>query len=58
MADLDVQRKKNSPLPWILLALLILALVAFLLWNNRDKIDNATDPVTNDTIITTDTVSP
>ena len=58
MADLDVQRKKKSPLPWILLALLILALVAFLIWNNRDSIDNATDPVTTDTTIATDTLSP
>ena len=58
MADLDVQRKKKSPLPWILLALIILAVVAFLLWNNRDEIDNATTPVATDTTITMDTVSP
>lgn len=58
MAELHVQRKKKSPLPWILLALIILALVAFLIWNNREKIDNATDPVTADSTITTDSVSP
>ena len=38
MAELDVVRKKKSPLPWILLGLLLLALVAFLIWNNtRDN---------------------
>ena len=57
MADLDVQRKKKSPLPWILLVLLIVALIAYLLWRNRDKIDNATDPVTNDTTVVIDTGS-
>jgi hypothetical protein len=55
MADLDVQRKKTSPLPWIILILVALALLAFfLLRNNKDDgID--TTPVATDTTVTTDT---
>lgn len=55
MADLDVQRKKTSPLPWIILILVALALLAFFLLrnNNDDGIDST--PVATDSIITTDT---
>lgn len=39
MAELDVVKKKKSPLPWIILILIVLALLAFLLVNRSD--DNA-----------------
>lgn len=57
MADLDVVRKKKSPLPWILLGLLLVALVAFLIWNNTR--DNTVDgaPVTDTTTYNTDTAT-
>jgi len=52
MADLDVQRKKKSPLPWILIGLLLLAIVAYFLWD-RNKEDNNIVPATNDSVNTT-----
>lgn len=49
MAELDVQRKKKSPLPWILLIIAILAVLAyFLLNNNNDAVDEGVAPVTYD----------
>ena len=49
MANLDVTRKKRSPLPWILITLLILAIVGYFIWQQYDKqeTDNTT-PVTQD----------
>jgi len=52
MADLDVQRKKKSPLPWILLGLLLLAIVAYFLWN-RNRVDKDMTPTTYDSVNTT-----
>lgn len=49
MADLDVQRKKKSPLPWILIGLLLLALLVYFLWDRNKEEDNIT-PATNDSI--------
>ncbi len=49
MAELDVQRKKKSPLPWILLIIAILAVLAyFLLNNNNDAVEEGVAPVTYD----------
>ncbi|HEY0060378.1 MAG TPA: hypothetical protein VGB56_14670 [Flavisolibacter sp.] len=49
MAELDVQRKKKSPLPWILLIIAILAVLAyFLLNNNNDAAEEGVAPVTYD----------
>ena len=49
MAELDVQRKKKSPLPWILLIIAILAVLAyFLLNNNNDAAEEVVAPVTYD----------
>ncbi len=53
MAELDVVRKKKSPLPWILLGLLLLALVAFLIWNNSR--DGEVTPAGTDTTQQVDT---
>ena len=49
MAELLVQRKKKSALPWILLALIILAVVGYLVWKNN-QVAPATD--TNPTTTT------
>ncbi|HEX6039295.1 hypothetical protein [Longimicrobium sp.] len=46
MADIDIERKKKSPLPWVL-ALLVLALLAFLLMRSCGDDDAA--PVTDTT---------
>ncbi len=48
MANLDVQRKKKNPLPWVLLGLLLLGLIAFLVWRQYNVAD--ADPVTTDSI--------
>jgi lipopolysaccharide export system protein LptC len=36
MANIDVQKKKTNPLPWIILVLLILALVGYFVWRNMN----------------------
>lgn len=48
MADIDIERKKKSPLPWIL-GLLALALVAFLLMQSCGDDDEAEPAVVTDT---------
>lgn len=51
MADIDIERKKKSPLPWVL-GLLALALLAFLLMQScgdDDETDPAVAPVTDTT---------
>lgn len=48
MADLDVQRKKKSLLPWILIGLLLLAVLAYFLWNRSRE--NNVAPATYDTV--------
>ena len=40
MAELYVERKRKSPVLWILLALIVLAVIGYLVWANRDKLDN------------------
>ncbi len=42
MANIDVQRKKSSPLPWIILVLVILGLVAYFLWNRSHNAGTTT----------------
>lgn len=50
MADIDIERKKKSPFPWIV-GLLALALLAFLLMRScgDDDPEPATAPVTDTT---------
>jgi hypothetical protein len=51
MADIDIERKKKSPLPWVL-GLLALALLAFLLMQScggDEEADPAVAPVTDTT---------
>ncbi len=55
MAELDVVRKKKSMLPWLLLGLLLIALVAFLVWNNSKDDDAAATPVVTDSTNVVDT---
>ncbi len=52
MADIDVQRKKTSLLPWIILILVALALLAFFLIGRNDGELNRTTPVTTDSTVT------
>lgn len=61
MANIDVQRKKKSPLPWIIIALVLLAALAYYLWTRNQTHNNGelngplTDTVTTTTTTTTDT---
>jgi hypothetical protein len=48
MADINIERKKRSPLPWIL-GLLLLALLAFFLLRGRDDDEPANGTVTDTT---------
>ena len=58
MAELYVERKRKSPVLWILLALILLAVVGYLVWANRDKLDNNTTTNTQQTTTTTTTGTP
>jgi len=40
MAELDVQPKKKSILPWILIGLIVLALIAYFLLRNTNLADD------------------
>jgi len=44
MAEIHVRAKKTSSSSWlwILISIIVIAVVAFLLWNNRDKLQNNT----------------
>jgi hypothetical protein len=60
MAELNVQPKKKSILPWVLVGLIVLALIAFFLLRNTDLVEDVTDEtIFNDSVerATTDTVS-
>ena len=54
MADIDIERKKKSPLPWVL-GLLVLALLAFLLMRGCSDDDPEPAVVGTDTTTFTDT---
>ena len=56
MANIDVQKKKSNPLPWILLVLVILAVVGYLIWRNIDNNGAVGTGNTDTTTITTDTL--
>lgn len=49
MADIDIERRRRSPLPWIVLGVLVLAALAFLLMRGRDG-DRAEDGRRVDTL--------
>lgn len=55
MADINVERKPRSPLPWIL-GLLLLALLAFLLWRYVFS-DGGVAPA-NDSSVVVDSAAP
>jgi hypothetical protein len=53
MADIDIERKKRSPLPWIL-GLLVLAILAFMLMRGRGDDDAREGGVVTDTTTAVD----
>ena len=55
MAELYVERKRKSPAIWILLALVLLAVVGYLVWANRDKLDSDDTTTTTQQTTTTNT---
>lgn len=56
MAELNVVRKKKSPLPWILIALVVLGLLAYFLLRDAAP-DTAVSPTTTDTGYTYDSAN-
>ena len=52
MANIDVQKKKSNPLPWIIITIVILAVVGYLIWRNMQQ-PAATNNTISDTTVTT-----
>jgi predicted negative regulator of RcsB-dependent stress response len=52
MANIDVQKKKSNPLPWIIITIVILAVVGYLIWRNMQQ-PAATNNTASDTTVTT-----
>lgn len=57
MANIDVQRKKSSPLPWIILVVIILGILAFFLWNRYNHTGGATTTTVTDSTQVYDTTT-
>jgi lipopolysaccharide export system protein LptC len=53
MAELLVQRKKRSALPWIILALIVLAVIGYLVWKNQQVAHQTNGNTTTTTTTTT-----
>lgn len=58
MAELYVERKRKSPVLWILLALILLAVIGYLVWANRDRLDNDATKTEQTTTTTTTNAAP
>ena len=52
MANIDVQKKKSNPLPWIIITIVILAVIGYLIWRNMQQ-PAATNNAASDTTVTT-----
>ncbi|MGN6400461.1 MAG: hypothetical protein ACTHMD_08410 [Flavisolibacter sp.] len=48
MANIDVQRKKSSPLLWIILVVAILGIAAYFVWNRYGNRTNTSQPAVYD----------
>ncbi len=55
MANIDVQKKKSNPLPWILLLLLIAAIAGYFIWRNMNNPAGTAATTTDTTITRSDT---
>ena len=53
MAELYVERKRKSPVLWIVLALVLLAIIGYLVWANSNKLENERTTTTEQTTTTT-----
>ena len=55
MANIDVQKKKSNPLPWIILVILILAAVGYFVWRNMNNTATTVVRTNDSTQVSTDT---
>jgi len=55
MANIDVQKKKSNPWPWIILLLILAAIAGYFIWRNSNEEAVITTPNTDSTINRTDT---
>lgn len=53
MAELHVQRKEGNMWPWIIAALVVLALLLWFFWGGEDDLDLATADVTPNAVVAT-----
>ena len=56
MAQIDVQKKKANPLPWVIIILLVLAVAGYLVWRNMQQPAPANTTTTDTTTTRTDTM--
>jgi hypothetical protein len=58
MANIDVQKKKSNPLPWIIILILALAVAGYFIWRNSQQPNGSGTTTTIDsTINRTDTIT-
>lgn len=55
MANIDVQRKKSSPLLWIILVVAILGIAAYFVWSRYGNKINTSQPAVYDSTSRTST---
>ena len=56
MAQIDVQKKKANPLPWVIIILLVLAVAGYLVCRNMHHPAPANTTTTDTTTTRTDTM--
>lgn len=52
MANIDVQKKKSNPWPWIILLLILAAIIGYFIWRNSNEEAVIAAPATSDSTIT------
>lgn len=58
MANIDVQKKKSNPLPWIIILILALAVAGYFIWRNSQQPNGiGTTTTTDSTNVRTDTMT-
>lgn len=51
MANIDVQKKKSNPWPWIILLLILAAIIGYFIWRNSNEEAVINAPANTDSTI-------